>query len=386
MISNPLPEYSVEELNAVVQNLLEKGLPARFIVNATVSSSQIKKGHQWLTLSDGNSSINAVIWSSTIKKLTYRPRIDDGILIVGKLNFWMARATLCIQVIDVRPTISTVLRKFEIVKSILNREGLIDEKRHRRLPKYPKSIAILTSFPSSAFADIEKTAKERWPLTKLVVIPIPVQGSAENYILNILIKLSKCYYKFDLEAIVLARGGGSREDLIVFDDELICREIAKFPIPVITGIGHEDDLTVCDLVADVRASTPTSSIVALLPHRSEESALLIQRRERLRDYLSLFVALKRNELTDRKRRIKKINIASSLESLKDKLQQRRNLLAAFSLEKILERGFAIVKDSSGRTISRVADSSLQQNLTIHLSDGQLIARVEDLRSKKDLLK
>ena len=241
-----LPTYSVRELNDSIGLLLSRGFAPKFILNATVSKSQLKKGHLWLTLTDGEASIDGVAWSSTIRSLTFLPKQDDGVVIIGKLNFWESQARLSVQVLDIRPSMSTVLHKFEVVKSKLLKEGLIDDSLRRKLPKYPKSIGILTSVPSSALADMLRVSKERWPLTKLHIIPIPVQGNNENELKSILIKLKKT--KLEFNVLIIARGGGSREDLMLFDSEIIAREIATFPIPIITGIGHEDDLSVSDLV------------------------------------------------------------------------------------------------------------------------------------------
>ena len=176
MTIESLPNYSVKELNEAIRNLLDRGFAPRFFLHASISKAQLKKGHLWLTLTDGKASISSVIWSSKLQKLNFRPNEGDGVVIVGKLNFWEARANLVVQVLDIRPSISTVLRQFEVVRALFLKEGLLDEARRRPLPKYPGSIAILTSVPSSALADMLRTAKERWPLTRLIIIPIPVQG------------------------------------------------------------------------------------------------------------------------------------------------------------------------------------------------------------------
>ena len=122
-----LPTYSVNELNKSIGLLLNRGFPPKFILKATVSKSQLKKGHLWLTLTDGKASIDGVAWSSTIKSLKFLPKQDDGVVIVGKLNFWDSQARVSVQVFDVRASISTVLKQFEIVKSKLLKEGLIDD-------------------------------------------------------------------------------------------------------------------------------------------------------------------------------------------------------------------------------------------------------------------
>ena len=206
--------------------------------------------------------------------------------VVGKLNFWAARASLNVQVLDIRPSLSTVLRQFELVRRRLEEAGLLDITRRRPLPRQPRTLAVLTSVPSSALADMLRTASERWPMTRLLVVPIPVQGSVAARIRAVLGRLAEEASALGLDALVLARGGGSREDLAVFDDEDLCRDLAAFPVPVVTGLGHEDDLTVADLIADHRAATPTAAIVALLPDRHVALRELQQQRQRLRDLRS----------------------------------------------------------------------------------------------------
>ena len=165
MTLEALPNYSVRELNEAIGSLLARGFAPRFLLNASVSKSQLKKGHLWLTVTDGEASISAVVWASVLSKLAFKPQEGDGVIIVGKLNFWETRASLVVQVWDIRPSMSTVLRQFEVVKALFLKEGLIDAARKRVLPKYPRSIAIMTSVPSSALADMLRTAKERWPIT-----------------------------------------------------------------------------------------------------------------------------------------------------------------------------------------------------------------------------
>ncbi len=380
MIAESLQNYSVGELNSAIANLLERGFPPRFLLHASVSKSQLKKGHLWLSLTDGKSVITGVIWASILKKLTYIPSQDDGVLIVGKLNFWTTRATLNVQVLDIRPSISTVLRKFEIVRERLDNQGLLDASRKRRLPLRPSCIAILTSVPSSAAADILRTAKELWPITKLLIIPIPVQGEVAKSIYNIINNLALRCSSLGIEAIVLARGGGSREDLILFDDEQFCRALAEFPVPVITGIGHEDDLTVADLVSDHRAATPTAAIVALLPSRAAANLDLEQKKKRLLDFCSW-------NIRKEKQKLKEFHIALAAQSpliiiqrYRTYLANKKQFLKALSPERWLARGFAIVTNNLGQSIKSIKEVSNKECLTIQLKDGQIDSIVNKVTS------
>ena len=375
-----LNTYSVQELNESIGLLLSRGFAPKFILKATVSKSQIKKGHLWLTLTDGKASVDAVAWSSTIKSLKFLPKQDDGVVIIGKLNFWESQARVSVQVFDIRPSISTVLRKFEIVKSKLFKEGLIDDSLRKKLPKYPHSIGILTSVPSSALADMLRTAKERWPLTKLQIIPIPVQGDNANKLKSILSKLKK--NKLKLEALIIARGGGSREDLMLFDSEIIAREIATLPIPVITGIGHEDDLTVSDLVADHRSATPTAAIVDLLPSREIEKNKFLQNKKLLKYYLKLFFQNAKKSLITKKSIFQSYSPLLIIKNKRTRINYMYEILNALSPRKLLKRGFALITDESGNSIYSVKNIKKNDKLIVQFCDGKITAEVDSLNYDK----
>ena len=375
-----LNTYSVKELNESIGLLLSRGFAPKFILEATVSKSQIKKGHLWLTLTDGKASVDAVAWSSTIKSLKFLPKQDDGVVIIGKLNFWESQARVSVQVFDIRPSISTVLRKFEIVKSKLFKEGLIDDSLRKKLPKYPHSLGILTSVPSSALADMLRTAKERWPLTKLQIIPIPVQGDNANKLKSILSKLKK--NKLKLEALIIARGGGSREDLMLFDSEIIAREIATFPIPVITGIGHEDDLTVADLVSDHRSATPTAAIVDLLPSREIEKNKFLQNKKLLKYYLKLFFQNAKKSLITKKSIFQSYSPRLLIKNKRTRINYMYEILNALSPRKLLKRGFALITDESGNSIYSVKNIKKNDKLIVQFCDGKITAEVDSLNYDK----
>ncbi len=369
-----LPRFSVHQLNESIGVLLSRGFAPKFILKATVSKSQVRKGHLWLTLTDSKASVDAVAWSSTLKSLKFLPKQDDGVVIVGKLNFWQSQARLSVQVFDIRPSISTVLKKFELVKSKLFNEGLIDESLRRTLPKYPDSIGILTSVPSSAFADMQRTAQERWPLTKIYVIPIPVQGNNEKELQLILSKLK--INKLNLSAIVIARGGGSREDLMLFDSEIIAREIASFPIPVITGIGHEDDLTISDLVSDHRAATPTAAIVDLLPSRTIETVNFLQIKKMHKNSFKLFFQNKRTNLIVKKTFFESHSPYVLIKNKRTKIKYIYQLLQALSPKRLLRRGFSWVTDVKGNLIYSIKNMKEKDQFLVKLSDGKILAEVK----------
>ena len=382
MSAESLPTYSVRELNNAIGVLLERGFAPRFVIQATASRPQVKKGHLWLTLSDGEASITAVAWASKLKQLDFVPADGDGVTVIGKLNFWSARASLAVQVLDIRPSLSTVLRRFETVKAKLLEEGLIDPSRQRKLPDYPKRLAVLTSVPSSALADMLRTAQERWPLSDLLVVPIPVQGEVASIICRVLSRLAELHDQLGLDAIVIARGGGSREDLIVFDDVDVCRTLANFPLPVVTGIGHEDDLTVADLVADHRAATPTAAMVTLMPSKESAQQTIIQRRKRLGEYKRWRLEQANSRLKERQVQLHALRPAVALDRRRNQWTQRQQLLRALSPQRWLNRGFAMLHTTNGQPVQSIDDIRLNEQVQIRLKDGVVQAITETIQANE----
>ena len=378
-----LPRYSVSELNGAIANLLERGFAPRFLLEATVSRPQLKKGHLWLSLTDGDAAIGGVIWASQLARLAYVPEDGDGVLVVGKLNFWVARASLTVQILDLRPGLTAVLRQFERVKAKLEPEGLFDPARKRPLPPLPGRIAVVTSVPSSALADMLRTARERWPATSLLVVPVPVQGAVEARLLEVLQRLAQRAQRLELEAMVLARGGGSREDLMLFDGEALARLLAAFPLPVVCGLGHEDDVTIADLVADYRAATPTAALVALLPDRQAALQGVRQRRGQLAERLRLRLQRAREALERQRLALGEAHPRRLLERQRDWLAQRQRLLRALSPSHWLERGFSLVRDSQGRLLRRADGVAEGERIQVQLLRGELTAQVISRRLEED---
>ena len=380
LIANAIPSYSVKELNSAVGSLLDRGFAPRFLVQGSASRPQVKKGHLWMNLTDGEATITVVCWASRLSQLDYVPADGDGITVVGKLNFWAARASLAVQAIDIRPSLSTVERRFEAVKALLASEGLIDPAARRHLPLVPTRIALLTSVPSSALADMLRTARERWPLAELLVVPIPVQGSVAPQICAALEQLNQAKPQLKLDALVLARGGGSREDLMVFDDEQVCRAIAAFCCPVVTGLGHEDDLTVADLVADHRAATPTAAMVSLFPSRDSALQTVRQQRLLLVQQQQWRFKRERERLQQRHQLLQSVQPQTVLQRSRLQLHQRQQLLKALSPDRWLSRGFAKVMQLNGTVLESVNEAKPNDDLVIQLRDGQIGVTVQSVQA------
>ena len=342
-----LPAYSVSELNEAIGVLLERGFAPRFLVDGAVVKPVLKKAISGSASAMGMPRSKPLLGPPPWPGSAFAPRWD-GVRVVGKLNFWGARASLSVQALDIRPSLSTVLRRFEQVKQQLESEGLLDPAQRRPLPQRPSCIAILTSVPSSALADLLRTANQRWPACALRVVAIPVQGDVEERICAVLDQLEAQWQSLGIEAVVLARGGGSREDLSVFDGEQLARALLRCPVPVVSGIGHEDDVTIADLAADYRAATPTAAMVALLPDREQEQRLLDERglhwRSRIQQRL---LRLHRDwDPEIRKQQLHSL-LQRNLERRQWQLQGQRQLLAALSPQRLLQRGYCLLRNRQG---------------------------------------
>jgi exodeoxyribonuclease VII large subunit len=375
--SEPLPSlhglhrFTVASLNEAIATLLGRGFAPRFLLEATASRPQLKKGHLWLTLTDGEATVPAVIWSSQLRKLGFVPEDGDGVTVVGKLNFWTARAALSVQILDVRPSLTAVMRRFELVRARLAPEGLFEAERKRPLPPWPARIALLTSVPSSALADMLRTARERWPLTSVMIVPVPVQGAVESRLCEVIERLAVRAESLGLEALVVARGGGSREDLALFDGEALARCLAAFPLPVISGLGHEDDTTIADLVADYRAATPTAALVALLPDQVAERSGLQQLRRHLRQVVGWRLQTLRRQLVLLQARLEPLHPRRRLDQERRRLEQQRQLLRALSPRHVLERGFALVRGPLGTVVRSIQAVRPGDTVKVQLLDGSL---------------
>ena len=376
--SSGIPRYGVAELNGAVASLLERGFAPRFLLDATVSRPQLKKGHLWMTLVDDQASISAVVWASQLTKLSFIPEDGDGVVVVGKLNFWSNRASLCVQAFDIRPSLSSVLRQFEQVRDRLALEGLLDPLRKRPLPPFPRRIALLTSCPSSALADMLHTSAERWPAAAVLVVPIPVQGPVEAAVCRTLVEVSNQVERLGIDAIVIGRGGGSREDLAVFDNEELARCLAACPVPVVSGIGHEDDTTVADLVADYRAATPTAALVALLPDRRVALKALQQQGGHLQQLIQLRLQGERQRLARDRERLAGVHPTALLKCRRQALGHAQQLLRALSPGHQLERGFCLLRNSDGVVVRSVLQLEKGAAVVAQLTDGHVSAVVREI--------
>lgn len=335
---NKQPIFQVTDAIEVINQTLDYAYPS-IIVVGEVSSFRVNQ-NKWIffDIKDDESKIECFM-----SKFNLRIPIENGmkVMVVAKPNLtkW-GKFSLTIQ--QIKPVGEGNLKKaFEILKKKLEVEGLFAPERKRRLPELPEHIGVISSTGAAGYQDFMKIIGERFGGLKIDVINTMVQGlDAPDQIISALNKFNE---QENLpEVIVLIRGGGSRDDLVAFDDELLVRTIAASRIPVLVGVGHEIDVTLADLVADVRAATPSNAAEILVPDRREIIAEITAKSRGNLDKFKNRINQKCQELTEINERIK-MRILHEIDKIENLMKSNQQLLDSYNPQRILERGYAIIR-------------------------------------------
>ncbi|RKY26188.1 MAG: exodeoxyribonuclease VII large subunit [Planctomycetota bacterium] len=256
------PALTVSALLGRVKGALAEAFPATVTVAGEISNlSTPASGHLYFSLKDAGASIGAAMWKARAARLKFRPADGMEVVVRGKVDVYDAQGKLQLYVERITPAGAGALDlAFRQLKDKLEKEGLFDQARKSPPSRFPRGIGLVTSATGAAVRDIQRTLRRRWPGAKVFLYPAPVQGQgAAEALAEGVDLLGANAEKFDIDTIIIARGGGSLEDLWAFNEEPLARAIARARRPVISGVGHEVDVTICDLVADVRAATPTAA-------------------------------------------------------------------------------------------------------------------------------
>ena len=264
------PTWSVTDLTRFLRDLLESeaNLQDLWVEGEVSNLSRPASGHLYFTLKDRNAALRCVMWRNAVMQQAYLPQNGEAIEIHGSISIYEASGNYQLYGDLIRPAGEGALyQEFLRLKAQLEAEGLFDAQRKKPIPSWPQTIGIVTSPTGAALRDMLDTIQRRFPPLKVILSPTPVQGDqAPQGITSALQRLNEIV-KPDL--ILLARGGGTIEDLMAFNDERVARAIANSPTPVITGIGHETDFTIADFAADLRAPTPTAAAELATPNQAE---------------------------------------------------------------------------------------------------------------------
>ena len=332
-------------------------------------------GHWYVTLKDGDSSLKCVVWSRDTKRIPAPPAVGDQVSAFGRVDFYAARAEFRFSVTAMEAAGDGLWRRrFELARQALEKDGLLDPARKRKIPLLPRCVAVVTSPDGAALHDIVTVIKRRCPSVNIVVAAARVQG--EGAVEEIIAAIGRVSRWGKADVVIVGRGGGSREDLQAFNEEAVARALAACAVPTISAVGHETDITLCDLVADLRAATPSAAAEHAVPDVAQLRASLSQRASRLRTALTRRATLMRDRVT-RGRRDLRSAITRDAERRRARIAAAGGRLHALSPLATLERGYAVARDiESHHPITRAADLPKGARFDLVLREGSVRARSE----------
>jgi len=333
-------------------------------------------GHWYFSIGDGQTQVRCVMWRTQTLRVRTKPADGAQVFLHGTPTVWEERGEFRLTVSDLLLTGDTGDQQLalERIRAALMKDGLTDPARKRPLPPLPAGIAVVTSLDGAALRDIITVTRKRFPAMRLVVVGTRVQGAeAEAELVRALGAVNRLT---GVEVCILARGGGSREDLAVFNSEAVCRALAAVTIPTVSAIGHETDMSLTDLVADLRAATPSAAAELVVPDGSALRRQVAGLAVRLGQALDRGTRLGRERLARTADRLEHL-LAQRLERPRLDLLRLGAQLDALSPLKVLERGYAVPTGADGQILRRRADFPAGLPFTLRVTDGPVAARVED---------
>ena len=393
---------SVTELTLYIRDLLDsQPLLSHVCVRGELSNYKIyPSGHHYFTLKDPESSLKCVMFKSSAMKLRFRPENGMSVTVWGRVSVYPRDGAYQLYCSQLMPEgVGDLQVAFEQLKAKLDAEGLFDPAHKKPLPRFPGRIAIITSSAGAAIHDMIRILGHRWPLTKVILLPVRVQGAEAPAEIAGAIRYANEFDVADL--IITGRGGGSIEDLWAFNDERVARAIYASRLPVISAVGHEPDVTISDFVADRRASTPSNAAEIAVPDCREIADLLTGFELRASQGMRKHISFLRDRLESCSERRVLTEPAAAIDNRRMELDRCRERLCtaqtqqlgryrqsfvglAASLEamsplRVLTRGYSIASDREGNCLHSVSQLGVGDEIRLRLSDGSADCRVENVK-------
>ena len=389
---------SVSQINFYIKSIIENDGSLQFVlVTGEISNLTVhqRSGHIYLSLKDSNSVISAVMFAGNARRLKFR--IENGMKVIcrGRISVYEPSGRYQLYIEDMQPDgVGALTLAFEQLKKSLAQKGLFDNAHKKPLPKFPKTIGVITSPTGAAVQDITNIIRRRFPSEDIVLAPVLVQGeSAPEQLVRAVNKFSASKIA---DVIIIGRGGGSAEDLWAFNDEQLAYAVYNCETPIISGVGHETDFTVCDFVADVRASTPSAAAELAVPDRQELMSYYFKQKQYISAMLDRKIKTAQLRLENQQRRmsasspkLKAEQLEKQLSAKSEKLTRFMNIYISDKENKliaakgkldglnplnVLNRGYAIAeKDEKIITSSKQLKNG--DDFTVILSDGKINAKV-----------
>lgn len=383
---------SVIDSDANLENIFLTGEISNF-------TDHYQSGHFYFSLKDNKSVVKAVMFAGFARRVKFRPQNGMKVIVRGRVAVYEAAGVYQVYVEDMQPDgVGALNLAFEQLKEKLLKEGLFDPLKKKPLPKYPQKVGVITSETGAVFWDIQNVMKRRFPLAEIVFQPVLVQG--EGAAEQIVSAIKNFNNGVLCDVLIVARGGGSIEDLWAFNDEILARTIADSKIPIISAVGHETDFTICDFVADLRAPTPSAAAELAVPDMQklisdiEYSASYINSLMlcRINDHRKILVDLTERGVLKSPERLfndRKLVIDALLNALKlrfneiisknkEKFLLSVGKLDALSPLKLMSSGYCVALDRKNKVINRVAQVKKNDEICIVVSDGKFDCEVKNM--------
>ena len=391
-----IPEFSVSEITSLTKNILEENFD-RVRIRGEVSKIKENKGHLYFSLKDENFVLNAICWSSAVPLLQVFPEEGMEVVAEGKITTYAKSSISSYQIkvdqIELQGE-GALLKLIEQRKKKLQAEGYFNDEHKKPIPFIPNKIGIITSPTGAVIMDIINRVQDRYP-THLLIYPISVQGNKSAG--EIIEGIEFFNKKINVDTIIIARGGGGVEDLLSFNDENVVKAAFASKIPIISAIGHETDFTLLDFVADYRASTPTAAAERAVPEKNNLIAKIFALHKQLISSFNLFLKEKDKDIYQLAKSLNINNLKNFIREKKDKIKSyeksfsnllkdkfkyfQLNLNNIFSrlnsldTNKILKRGFSIIRDMNNNVIYKTNHAHKNSDVIIELSDGKIKAKI-----------
>ncbi len=399
---DPEPEkpLSVTDLTRHIQQLFARDEKLRNVwVEGEISNfKRATSGHSYFTLKDAQCQLRGVMWRAASVRQSYQATDGAQVRVHGTVEVYDARGEYQIIADQIQPAgVGTLYQQFERLKAKLQAEGLFDQAHKRPLPTFPRVIGVVTSESAAAFQDIQNVLRRRFPLARVLLSPTQVQGETAPPL--IVAALQALIKNGQSDVILLARGGGSIEDLWAFNDERLARAVYDSPIPVVTGVGHETDFTLVDFVSDQRAPTPSAAAELITPDIAELRLAVQEARDTLTGLIADEIDLARQALDTQQRALRYLSprvqidnrrqrlddttnrlqraVRRQIDNGRDKMRSQRRTLSSVNPANILARGYALVYDADGKRLSAASDAPVGTSINVQLSKGRLRASVTD---------
>ena len=365
--------WTVAQVTRRARQLVEAGLQPLWIKGEITGFKTYRSGHWYFSLRDAEAQLRCVMWRTDNQRVSRQPEDGLQVFVEGKPTVWEERGEFRITVKRLLPMDGDGQWELQLrkAKAALERDGLLDPARRRPLPQFPARIAIITSPDGAALHDILTVIERRWPAVEILLLPTRVQGEAAERELCQALRLTN---EIAVDVAIVGRGGGSREDLWAFNSEKVARAVAAVEVPIISAVGHEQDVVLTDLVADLRAPTPSAAAEAVVPDREETTRVVEVLARRLGRSLNSRTMLGGERL---ERTADRLHVAMSnqVEQRVTRLSMLSGRLDALSPLRVLQRGFAVARDDTGRVLKTVRDFTVGNDFRLTVTDGDVRARV-----------